>query len=53
MKRVHFYHVPTADCYVVYTMSCEVVRIAEDYNEAVRDLPQGVYIVDNSKVIVP
>ena len=45
--------VPTAGRHIVYTMSSEVVRIADDYKDAVRDLPQGVYIVDNSKVIVP
>ena len=45
--------VPTAGRHIVYTMSGEVVRIADDYSEAMRDLPQGVYIVDNSKEIVP
>ena len=45
--------VPTAGRHVVYTMSGEVVRIAEDYSEAMRDLPRGIYVVDNSKVIVP
>ncbi len=45
--------VPTAGRHIVYTMSGEVVRIATDYSEALRDLPQGIYVVDNSKVIVP
>ena len=43
----------TAGRHIVYTMSGEVVRIADDYSEAMPDLPRGVYIVDNRKVIVP
>ena len=39
--------------HIVYTMSGEVVRISDDYDEAIRDLPQGVYIVGGHKVVVP